>query len=345
MKKNQPVTFIGIAGCAMVFNSIVSCYPHNDHTDSPGIKAHPAVIKNDTIIRPQLTDTTLYLRKMQELANGDRSGRWPAKASYPDSGALLPFNRIVAYYGNFYSANMGVLGKYAPNLMIEKLQAEMKVWQKADTLTPVIPAIHYIAVTAQGSPGKDGKYRLRMPNEEIDKAINLAEKVNGIVFLDLQVGLSVLEVEIPLLKKYLKMPKVHLGIDPEYSMKNGKRPGSSIGTLDASDINYAVEYLSELVNENNLPPKILIVHRFQTGMLTNYKKIKTCSEVQLVINMDGFGSPDLKKQTYYYAIYKEPVQFAGFKLFYKPDVQTGKRLMTPGEILQLKPRPIYIQYQ
>ena len=209
----------------------------------------------------------------------------------------------------------------------------------------MIPAIHYIAVTAQGSPGKDGKYRLRMPNEEIDKAINLAEKVNGIVFLDLQVGLSVLEVEIPLLKKYLKMPKVHLGIDPEYSMKNGKRPGSSIGTFDASDINYAVEYLSELVNENNLPPKILIVHRFQTDMLTNYKKIKTCSEVQLVINMDGFGSPDLKKQTYYYAIYKEPVQFAGFKLFYKPDVQTGKRLMTPGEILQLKPRPIYIQYQ
>ena len=67
--------------------------------------------------------------------------------------------------------------------------------------------------------------------------------------------------------------------------------------------------------------------------------------MQIVINMDGFGSPYLKKQTYYYAIYKEPVQFAGFKLFYKPDVNTGKRLMTPGEILQLKPQPIYIQYQ
>ena len=345
MKKNQPVDFIIIAACALVFNSIISCYSNNNHADSPDINAQSVAIRYDTIKSLQLTDTILYSKKMQELANGDRSGRWPPKASYPDSGALLPFNRIVAYYGNFYSANMGVLGKYAPNVMIEKLEAEMKEWQRADTLTSVIPAIHYIAVTAQRSPGKDGKYRLRMPNEEIDKAIHLAEKIDGIVFLDLQVGLSTLEEEIPLLKKYLKMPKVHLGIDPEYSMKNGKRPGSSIGSFDASDVNYAVEYLSALVTENNLTPKILIVHRFRTDMLTNYKKIKTCSEVQLVINMDGFGSPYLKKQTYYYAIYKEPVQFTGFKLFYKPDVQTGKRLMTTGEILLLKPQPIYIQYQ
>lgn len=290
-------------------------------------------------------DTVLYNKKIYQLANGDESGRWPPKTPYPAKSALLPFNRIVAYYGNFYSRAMGVLGKYPPDKMIEKLSTEILAWQNADTLTPVLPAIHYIAVTAQRSPGKDGKYRARMPNEEIDKAIELAKKVNGIVFLDLQIGLSTLEAEIPPLKKFLSLPQVHLGIDPEYSMKNGKRPGSSIGTLDASDINYATEYLSTLVNEYNLPPKILIVHRFRRDMLTNYKKIKTCSEVQLVINMDGFGSPHLKKQTYYYAIYKEPVQFAGFKLFYTPDVQTGKRLMTPGEILQLKPQPVYIQYQ
>ena len=344
MKKNQPVDFINIAACAIVVNSMICCYSNNNHADSPDIYGQSVVIKSDTIIR-QLDDTILYLKKIQELANGDRSGRWPAKASYPDSGALLPFNRIVAYYGNFYSTNMGVLGQYAPDKMIEKLKGEIQEWQMVDTLTPVIPAIHYIAVTAQASPGKDGKYRLRMPCEQIDKAIELAERVDGIVFLDLQVGLSTLEEEVPLLKKYLELPKVHLGIDPEYSMKNGKRPGSSIGTFDASDVNYAVEYLSALVKKNNLPPKILIVHRFRTDMLTNYKKIKTCSKVQLIINMDGFGSPHLKKQTYYYAIYKEPVQFAGFKLFYKPDVQTGKRLMTPDEILQLKPKPIYIQYQ
>lgn len=322
-----------------------SCYSNNNHTDPPGRAGQYSNIKTDTLITPQFADTVLYNKKMQQLANGDESGRWPPRTPYPAKSAILPFNRIVAYYGNFYSRNMGVLGEYPPDKMIEKLRTEILAWQNADTLTPVLPAIHYIAVTAQRSPGKDGKYRARMPNEEIDKAIELAKKVNGIVFLDLQIGLSTLEAEIPPLKKYLSLPQVHLGIDPEYSMKNGKRPGSSIGTFDASDINYATQYLSTLVNEYNLPPKILIVHRFRTDMLTNYKKIKTCSEVQLVINMDGFGSPHLKKQTYDYAIYKEPVQFAGFKLFYTPDVQTGKRLMTPGEILKLKPQPVYIQYQ
>lgn len=88
---------------------------------------------------------------------------------------------------------MGVLGQYPPQQMLEKLRTEIKEWEMADTLTPVMPAIHYIAVTAQHSPGVDGKYRLRMPYQQIDNAIELAAQVNGIVFLDIQVGLSTLE--------------------------------------------------------------------------------------------------------------------------------------------------------
>lgn len=333
---------ITIALCSVLFCN--SCYSNNKQ-DSSANSTISLITDQDTATTPKYVDTALYRAKTEQLANGDKTNRWPPKTVYPKEGALLPFKRIVAYYGNFYSAGMGVLGEYPADKMIEKLQKEVISWERADTVSPVIPAIHYIAVTAQGSPGKDGKYRLRMPGKEIDKAVALAARINGIVFLDIQVGLSTLDKEIPMLKNYLSMPQVHLGIDPEYSMKNGKRPGSSYGSFDAADINYTIDYLSKLVKENNLPPKILVVHRFRTDMLTNYKRIKTCSEVQIVINMDGFGSPYLKKQTYYHAIYKEPVQFAGFKLFYKPDVKTGTRLMTPEEILKLKPQPIYIQYQ
>jgi hypothetical protein len=170
---------------------------------------------------------------------------------------------------------MGVLGQYPPEQVIEKLQTEIKNWENADSLTPVMPAIHYIAVTAQRSAGKDGKYRLRMPFHQVDKAIELAKQVNGIVFLDIQVGLSTLRQEIPVLKEYLKLPQVHLAIDPEYSMKSGTRPASAIGTFDADDINYASEYLALLVKENELPPKILVVHRFTIGMVTNYKNHHT----------------------------------------------------------------------
>lgn len=138
---------------------------------------------------------------------------------------------------------------------------------------------------------------------------------------------------------------VHLGIDPEFSMKSGKKPGSSIGTFDAADINYAMDFLTRIVNENQLPPKVLVVHRFTDKMLTNYQAILTRSQVQIVINMDGFGSPTLKKSTYHYFIYRQPVQFTGFKVFYKNDVKTGGRIMLPSEILTLQPQPVYIQYQ
>jgi hypothetical protein len=51
-------------------------------------------------------------------------------------------------------------------------------------------------------------------------------------------------------------------------------------------------------------------------MITDYKKIKL-PEVQVVMDMDGFGSRVLKRSTYLTYIYREPVMFTGFKLFYK----------------------------
>ena len=107
---------------------------------------------------------------------------WPVKTVYPNTGAILPFNRIIAYYGNLYSTKMGVLGQYNETEMLQRLNTEVKKWEIADPLTPVIPALHYITVVAQGSPGEDGKYRTRMPDSEIDKVIKIAQKINALVF-------------------------------------------------------------------------------------------------------------------------------------------------------------------
>lgn len=273
-------------------------------------------------------------------------GAWPVKTVYPQAGALLPFNRILAYYGNFYSPGMGALGEYPEEEMLTRLQAEVKNWADADPTTPVIPAIHYIVVTAQGSAGKDGKYRLRMPDDQIDHALRLAEKVQGIVFLDFQVALSNLETELPLYEEYFKKPNVHLGIDPEFSMKTGAKPGTIIGSFDAVDINYAATYLAGLVKEHHLPPKVLVVHRFTEDMVTNYKNITPLPEVQIVMHMDGWGFGAKKINTYNHVIYPEPVQFTGFKIFYKNDMKPpSTRLLTPEEVLELTPSPSYIQYQ
>ncbi len=275
-----------------------------------------------------------------------RTHLWPAKTVYPNAGAILPFSRIVAYYGNLYSTKMGVLGEYSETEMLAKLNTEVTKWNMADPATPVIPALHYIAVVAQASAGQDGKYRARMPFSEIDKVLAMAAKINAIVFLDIQVGFSNVKKEVPLLEKYLKLPNVHLAIDPEFSMKTGIRPGKVVGTLDATDINFTSNYLASLVQENNLTPKILIIHRYTQKMVTNYQQIKIPPEVQVIMHMDGWGVEAKKINTYQQFIYKEPVQFTGFKLFYKNDLFTeGTKLMTPENILKLNPQPLYIQYQ
>ena len=307
-------------------------------------------------IAPPRFNVTDYNKRMLLLANNATStaissasttaNLWPVKTVYPKVGAILPFYRVVAYYGNFLSTKMGVLGQYPTDEMLERLAAEVQKWQEADPSTPVMPAIDYIAITAQGSAGADGKYRARMPDSQIDHALDLANRVNGIVILDVQVGQSNLQTELPLLEKYLKMPQVHLAVDPEFAMKNGDRPGRVIGTLDASDINYAANYLASLVKQNHLPPKILIVHRFTRPMVTNYKQIAPLPEVQIVMDMDGWGAPSRKLGTYKAVVHDEPIQFAGFKLFYKNDIlPPSTHMLTPSEVLKLSPRPIFIQYQ
>jgi hypothetical protein len=291
-------------------------------------------------------DTADYNKRMLAISNGDTTGKWPVKTPYPLPGAILPYNRIIAYYGNLYSKRMGILGELPKDEMLKKLKGEVAKWQAADSTTKAIPALHYIATTAQGAPGKDGKHRMRLPFRQIDTIIKWAKPIDALVFLDIQVGHSTVKVEVPTLEQYLILPNVHLGIDPEFSMKNGERPGSKIGAFTSDDINDAIDYLADLVRKNNLPPKVLVIHRFTQGMVKGYKNIKTVPEVQIVMDMDGFGSKILKRSTYLSYIYKEPVQFTGFKLFYKNDTKASSSGMyTPEELLKFTPKPIYIQYQ
>jgi hypothetical protein len=224
----------------------------------------------------------------------------------------------------------------------------VKEWEAADPETPVQPALHYISVVAQAGPGRDGKYRLRMDSSAIEEVYGWAKRRNALLFLDIQVGQSTVMDELPRLMKFLERPDVHFGIDPEFYMhynREGVMPGKKIGTLTAKEINYVIDQLSKLVAEKNLPPKVFVIHRFTRPMVQGYKQIKLDPRVQVVIHMDGWGAPWLKFDSYKDYVIDEPVQFTGFKLFYKNDTKKGDKLLTAGELVQLRPRPIYIQYQ
>jgi hypothetical protein len=270
------------------------------------------------------------------------SARWPVRGPDPLPGAILPEHRVVAFYGNPLSKRMGILGELPPEEMLPRLEEVATQWAAADSGQKVLPALHLIATVAQGYPGPARKYRLQMPDSVIQRVAGWAEERGWLLFLDIQVGVSTVEDELRVLLPYLKRPYVHLALDPEFAMKDGKRPGTDwMGRMDASEVNHAVGVLAKIVEEHQLPPKVLVVHRFTRNMLTNASQIRLDPRVQVVIDMDGWGSPGSKMGAYRWFVVRHPVQYTGFKLFYKND----KPMMTPPEVLELYPKPMYIQYQ
>ena len=268
---------------------------------------------------------------------------WPVKASSPLPGSILPAHRIIAFYGNPLSKRMGILGEFASDDMLGKLDAEIAAWNRIDPDHPAQPALHLIVLVADPHPGSSGKFRTRHDSAMIERVYGWARSRKALLFLDLQVGQSTLQQELPWIEKFLIRPDVHLGIDPEFSMKKGGVPGKRIGTYDAADINYATRFLAGLVEKHTLPPKILVVHRFTPGGVTNASKIALDPRVQFVMHMDGFGPSWMKRDTYWRDIKREPVQFTGWKQFTKAK---NDRPPTPrAEILRLWPVPLYIQIQ
>ncbi len=271
---------------------------------------------------------------------------WPVKSPPALPGSILPQKRIVAYYGNPLSKKMGALGEFQKDDMLRRLQGEVAKWGKADPATPVQPALHLIAVVAQGAPGPAGKYRMIMPDKVVNEVYGWAKSAGAIMFIDIQTGHDDIRAILPKFEWILKNPDVHLGIDPEFNLiASKKKPGTKIGTFDAADINYTTGYLKDLVKKYNLPPKVLTIHRFTRNGVTNAKSITLRPEVQVVMHMDGWGAPWLKRDSYKDYIVKEPVQYTGFKLFYHNDTKKGDPLMTPKDLLKLNPQPVYIQYQ
>jgi hypothetical protein len=270
---------------------------------------------------------------------------WPVEGPAALPGAILPNRRIIAYYGNPLSKRMGALGEFEPQEMLRRLDKEVAAWRAADPATPVQPALHLIAVVAQGDAGPSGKYRTIMRDTMVEMVYGWAKSRDAIMFIDIQTGLSNLRELLPRFEQFLKRPDVHLGVDPEFMMKGGHKPGTKIGSMDAADINYATGYLAELVRKYNLPPKVLVIHRFTRNGVTNYRQIQLRPEVQIVIHMDGWGAPWLKRDSYKDYVVSEPVQYTGFKLFYHNDTKKGDPLMKPTDLLKLEPKPLYIQYQ
>lgn len=245
--------------------------------------------------------------------------------------------QILSYYGNPYTSDMGILGELPPQTLVEELKAHAQLYDSLNGPRGVQPALHLVYATAQGDPGREGLYLQYVDEETLREYIQLACENGLLIFLDLQIGRSDVRSEVAKILPYLEQAHVHAALDPEFAMPQGEVPGESIGSLDAADVNAAQAVLQDLLREGDLPDKILIVHRFTKGMLTNPELIDDLPRVKLVIDMDGFGPSEIKRVKYGW--YAAPAEYSGIKLFFRHDTD----LMSEQEVLELNPDVIIYQ--
>ena len=254
---------------------------------------------------------------------------------------LLPEHRILTFYGFPDNENMGILGQYDKQRVLELLREQAAAYEAADPSRPVLIAFEVIASVAQKEPQADGSYLLDTPSAVLDEYAAFAEANDILLVLDVQIGRRTVQAEIEGLRPWLEKPFVHLALDPEFAIREGEIPGEHIGQIDATDIALTQRYLVDLTTELGLPPKVLIVYQFHYTVIENKGQVEPMPGVQLVIDADGWGTPAEKRATYDVVIGQQPIEFHGLKLFYQQDVP----LMTPEEVVDLEPSPDLIIYQ
>ncbi|MBV9688370.1 MAG: hypothetical protein JO202_01535 [Ktedonobacteraceae bacterium] len=273
-------------------------------------------------------DNRFYVRKLRS------SNAWVWNTGLPD-------HRLLVFYGNPLSPVMGPIGQFSDDQLIAKLHEQAYTYSNLDPLHPVVPALDYVTPIVQPVPMDDKSWVYRMPNSSIEHYVDLANSNHALFFFDMQIGHSSVQKEVNLVLPYLERSGVDLALDPEFDMPPGTIPDEVFGRMKASEINWVIDTLSNLVLARHLPPKILILHRFLQEMLPDWQNIKIKPGVQLITCVDGFGTPGTKIDDYRMYDKEQLIQYPGMKLFYKLD----KPLMSPSDVLALDPSPLMVMYQ
>ncbi len=254
---------------------------------------------------------------------------------------IFPGYRVLSFYGFPGEPNMGILGEYDMETLLEKLKAQAAEYEAIDD-RPYKLAFEVIASVAQHQPGADGDYLAYISEETLQEYIDFTAANDLLLILDVQFGHKTVQEEVAAMEPYLKYPHVHLALDPEFSVGDDEVPGTVIGDIDASDVTYAQHELARISAENGLPPKVLIMHQFSFYSLTNREQIQPVPGVQFVLEVDGFGTPEEKLDTYGVLAGAGLFDFHGFKLWYNGQ---DDPIMSPQDVLSIDPQPDLIIYQ
>ncbi len=282
-------------------------------------------------------DSTPTQRWQVALATSDRR-------LFGGGTRMFPDRRIVAYYGNPLTFRLGLLGETDAARAVERVAERARLYE-ADGLPPVQPGFEIIATVASVSAGDDGDYSNETDVEVLRPWIEAAVENDVSVILDLQPGRTDFVTQAKIYEEYLRLPNVGLALDPEWRLGPDQRHLRQIGRVTAEEVNAVVDYLVELVHEETLPQKILILHQFQTRMLPDRELIETPPELAVVVHVDGQGSLGSKYGTWAamldFPSPSDQTLWWGWKNFIDEDFPTA----TPGQVNAVVPLPVIVTYQ
>ncbi len=265
-------------------------------------------------------------------------------AKLPRGGTkVFPRYRLVGYSGLTGAKTLGRLGTGPLDQRVREMERRAKPYEAGREILPVLEVITTIV---QASPGSDGKYRVRLSDDKIRRYLKAARKHRALLLLNIQPGRSEFIIEAKAYEKWLKQPDVGVALDPEWAMDPGQVPGRAYGHSTGAELDRVSRYLSRLVRQNDLPEKVMVYHQVAASVVRRESGFKDHPGVAVVKSVDGLGHPGPKINTYRVVNQTTPkFVHPGFKLFFTEDRRNNGRLMTPKEVLRLRPRPEYVLYE
>jgi hypothetical protein len=260
------------------------------------------------------------------------------------TGGFLPLEeqRIVALYGSPGATGLGLLGQQDDAATIALAREYAAGYEDAVDGRTVVPGLDIIATVASSSPGPLGDYSRRVPLGRLRTLVDLAREEGVAVLIDLQPGRTDFLTQAQELEGLLREPHVHLALDPEWRIGAQERHLVRIGSVSAAEVQAVADWLAQLVRDERLPQKILMIHQFTLGMFPDRDTIAIPRELIGVIHMDGQGSLAAKERTYSVIVAGTDEHWEwGWKNFTRID----RPLATPERTLARDPIPVIITYQ
>jgi hypothetical protein len=255
---------------------------------------------------------------------------------------VFPRYRLVGYAGLTGASTLGRLGT---GPLDERMAEIGRRYSGYGASRKILPVAEVITTIVSGSPGRDGKWRTRISDDRIAVYLQAARKQKALLLLNIQPGRSDFLTEVKAYEPWLEQPDVGVALDPEWEMGPGQVPGRVFGHTTGAELNEVSAYLSQIVADHHLPEKVMVYHQLAPRIVRQESALKPHKGVVVVKSVDGIGSMAAKMSTYRSVNRTTPTfVHPGFKLFYTEDTAHG-RLMTPAQVLALKPRPQYVLYE